>query len=160
MSFIRNQNLKNFLGFDHIFNEIDKISLSKDISKLAFDIIRYDNNMYEINIALAGINENDITINILDNILSVIIDKKTKTEPLEVIYKGINAKPIHQKFRLEDNIEVDEAELNNGILQIKLYKKKNKAKNKKNNIHKRYLIYRIFFFQITFTFYLIYFFYK
>ena len=123
MSFIRNQNLKNFLGFDHIFNEIDKISLSKDISKLAFDIIRYDNNMYEINIALAGINENDITINILDNILSVIIDKKTKTEPLEVIYKGINAKPIHQKFRLEDNIEVDEAELNNGILQIKLYKK-------------------------------------
>ena len=101
MSFIRNQNLKNFLGFDHIFNEIDKISLSKDISKLAFDIIRYDNNMYEINIALAGINENDITINILDNILSVIIDKKTKTEPLEVIYKGINAKPIHQKFRLD-----------------------------------------------------------
>tara|TARA_B110000305_G_scaffold133765_1_gene149313 strand:+ start:783 stop:1199 length:417 start_codon:yes stop_codon:yes gene_type:complete len=131
MSFIRNQNLKNFLGFDHIFNEIDKISLSKDISKLAFDIIRYDNNMYEINIALAGINENDITINILDNILSVIIDKKTKTEPLEVIYKGINAKPIHQKFRLEDNIEVDEAELNNGILQIKLYKKKIKQKIKK-----------------------------
>ncbi len=131
MSFIRNQNLKNFLGFDHIFNEIDKISLSKDISKLAFDIIRYDNNMYEINIALAGINENDITINILDNILSVIIDKKTKTKPLEVIYKGINAKPIHQKFRLEDNIEVDEAELNNGILQIKLYKKKIKQKIKK-----------------------------
>jgi molecular chaperone IbpA len=131
MSFIRNQNLKNFLGFDHIFNEIDKISLSKDISKLAFDIIRYDNNMYEINIALAGINENDITINILDNILSVIIDKKTKTEPLEVIYKGINAKPIHQNFRLEDNIEVDEAELNNGILQIKLYKKKIKQKIKK-----------------------------
>ena len=131
MSFVRNQNLKNFLGFDHIFNEIDKISLSKDISKLAFDIIRYDNNMYEINIALAGINENDITINILDNILSVIIDKKTKTEPLEVIYKGINAKPIHQKFRLEDNIEVDEAELNNGILQIKLYKKKIKQKIKK-----------------------------
>ena len=131
MSFIRNQNLKNFLGFDHIFNEIDKISLSKDISKLAFDIIRYDNNMYEINIALAGINENDITINILDNILSVIIDKKTKTEPLEVIYKGINAKPIHQKFRLEENIEVDEAELNNGILQIKLYKKKIKQKIKK-----------------------------
>ncbi|MDA0764949.1 MAG: Hsp20 family protein [Proteobacteria bacterium] len=131
MSFIRNQNLKKFLGFDHIFNEIDKISLSKDISKLAFDIIRYDNNMYEINIALAGINENNITINILDNILSVIIDKKTKTEPLEVIYKGINAKPIHQKFRLEDNIEVDEAELNNGILQIKLYKKKIKQKIKK-----------------------------
>ena len=131
MSFVRNQNLKNFLGFDHIFNEIDKISLSKDISELAFDIIRYDNNMYEINIALAGINENDITINILDNILSVIIDKKTKTEPLEVIYKGINAKPIHQKFRLEDNIEVDEAELNNGILQIKLYKKKIKQKIKK-----------------------------
>lgn len=131
MSFVRNQNLKNFLGFDHIFNEIDKISLSKDISKLAFNIIRYDNNMYEINIALAGINENDITINILDNILSVIIDKKTKTEPLEVIYKGINAKPIHQKFRLEDNIEVDEAELNNGILQIKLYKKKIKQKIKK-----------------------------
>ena len=131
MSFVRNQNLKNFLGFDHIFNEIDKISLSKDISKLAFDIIRYDNNMYEINIALAGINENDITINILDNILSVIIDKKTKTEPLEVIHKGINAKPIHQKFRLEDNIEVDEAELNNGILQIKLYKKKIKQKIKK-----------------------------
>ena len=39
------------------------------------------------------------------------------------LHKGIQSNSTKQVFRLEQNILVDEAELTNGILKIKLYKK-------------------------------------
>ena len=41
----------------------------------------------------------------------------------DIIHKGIQNNSTKQVFRLEQNILVDEAELTNGILKIKLYKK-------------------------------------
>jgi Molecular chaperone (small heat shock protein) len=41
----------------------------------------------------------------------------------DIIHKGIQNSSIKQVFRLEQNIQVDEAELTNGILKVKLHKK-------------------------------------
>ena len=40
-----------------------------------------------------------------------------------IIHKGIQNNSTKQVFRLEQNIQVDEAELTNGILKVKLHKK-------------------------------------
>ena len=40
----------------------------------------------------------------------------------DIIHKGIQNNSTKQVFRLENKILVDEAELTNGILKIKLYK--------------------------------------
>ena len=59
------------------------------------------------------------------------VKEKTKTPFEGIIHKGIRTNSVKQTFRLEQNIEVDDAELVSGILKIKLYKKEMKTKLKR-----------------------------
>ena len=123
MAFIQNKFLKYYIGYNDFFDEIEKISSIKNTSNLAFDILKYDENKYEINVALAGIAPDQITINTVNNFLILDVRQKPLSSNQDIIHKGIQNNTIKQLFRLEQNIQVDEAELTNGILKVKLHKK-------------------------------------
>ena len=123
MSFIQNKFLKYYIGYNDFFDEIEKISSIKNTSNLAFDILKYDDNKYEINVALAGIAPEQIKINTINDFLILDVIQKQLSSNQDIIHKGIQNNSTKQLFRLEQNIQVDEAELKNGILKIKLYKK-------------------------------------
>ena len=123
MAFIQNKFLKYYIGYNDFFNEIDKISSIKNASNLAFDILKYDENEYEINVALAGIVPDQITINTVNDFLILDVRQKPLSSNQDIIHKGIQNNSTKQVFRLEQNIQVDEAELTNGILKVKLHKK-------------------------------------
>lgn len=123
MAFIQNKFLKYYIGYNDFFDEIEKISSIKNTSNLAFDILKYDENKYEINVALAGIAPDQITINTVNDFLILDVRKKPLSSNQDIIHKGIQNNTIKQLFRLEQNIQVDEAELTNGILKVKLHKK-------------------------------------
>ena len=123
MAFIQNKFLKYYIGYNDFFDEIEKISSIKNTSHLAFDILKYDENKYEINVALAGIAPDQITINTVNDFLILDVRKKPLSSNQDIIHKGIQNNTIKQLFRLEQNIQVDEAELTNGILKVKLHKK-------------------------------------
>ena len=123
MAFIQNKFLKYYIGYNDFFDEIEKISTIKNTSNLAFDILKYDENKYEINVALAGIAPDQITINTVNDFLILDVRQKPLSSNQDIIHKGIQNNTIKQLFRLEQNIQVDEAELTNGILKVKLHKK-------------------------------------
>ena len=123
MAFIQNKFLKYYIGYNDFFDEIEKISSVKSTSNLAFDILKYDENKYEINVALAGIAPDQITINTVNDFLILDVRQKPLSSNQDIIHKGIQNNSTKQVFRLEQNIQVDEAELTNGILKVKLYKK-------------------------------------
>ena len=123
MAFIQNKFLKYYIGYNDFFDEIEKISSIKNTSNLAFDILKYDDNKYEINVALAGIAPDQITINTVNDFLILDVRQKPSSSNQDIIHKGIQNNSTKQVFRLEQNIKVDEAELTNGILKVKLYKK-------------------------------------
>ena len=123
MSFIQNKFLKYYIGYSDFFDEIEKISSIKNTSNLAFDILKYDENKYEINVALAGIAPDQITISTVNDFLILDVRQKPSSSNQDIIHKGIQNNSIKQVFRLEQNIHVDEAELTNGILKVKLHKK-------------------------------------
>ena len=123
MAFIQNKFLKYYIGYNDFFDEIEKISSIKNTSNLAFDILKYDENKYEINVALAGIAPDQITINTVNDFLILDVRQKALSSNQDIIHKGIQNNTIKQLFRLEQNIQVDEAELTNGILKVKLHKK-------------------------------------
>ena len=123
MSFIQNKFLKYYIGYNDFFDEIEKISSIKNTSNLAFDILKYGENKYEIKVALAGIAPEQIKINTINDFLILDIIQKPLSSNQDIIHKGIQNNSTKQLFRLEQNIQVDEAELKNGILKIKLYKK-------------------------------------
>ena len=123
MTLLQNKFLKYYIGYNEFFDEIDKVSSIEKESNLAFDIIKYDDHKYEIHVALAGIEPSQIKINTVNDYLVLDVRNKPLSVNKDVIHKGIQNNSIKQVFRLEQKILVDEAELINGILKIKLYKK-------------------------------------
>ena len=131
MTFIQNKFLKHYVGYDSIFNEIDKACSINLENNIAFDVIKYDVNKYQIKIALAGVLSNQISINATNNLLIINVSERENKRKSDYIHKGIRNKVIQQIFQLEQTIEVKEAELNNGILKIDLFKKDINNKIKK-----------------------------
>ena len=98
MTLLQNKFLKYYIGYNDFFDEIDKVSSIQNKSNLAFDIIKYDYHNYEIHVALAGIEPNQIKIN----------TNPEKTEPLYT-YKLKNNNNIYSIFfknflKAEENI--------------------------------------------------------
>ena len=131
MTFIQNKYLKHYVGYDSIFNQIDKACSVSLENNIAFDVIKYDVNKYQIKIALAGVLPNQILINTSNNLLIINVSEKENKRKSDYIHKGIRNNVIQQIFQLEQTIEVKEAELNNGILKIDLFKKDINNKIKK-----------------------------
>ena len=131
MTLLQNKFLKYYIGYNDFFDEIDKVSSIQNKSNLAFDIIKYDDHKYEIHVALAGIEPSQIKINTVNDYLVLDVRNKPLSVNKDVIHKGIQNNSIKQVFRLEQKILVDEAELINGILKIKLYKKDIQASPRK-----------------------------
>ena len=113
---------KSFIGFDELFDEISRINHNKDSNYPAFDVIKTDEKNYEINLAVAGFSENEIEIISLQNIL-YIKGKKVQNNSQNIIHKGIALRPFEKKFNLDPLMEVTEAILSQGLLNIKLFKK-------------------------------------
>ena len=131
MTFIQNKYLKHYVGYDSIFNEIDKACSVNLENNIAFDVIKYDVNKYQIKIALAGVLPNQISINTSNNLLIINVSERENKRKSDYIHKGIRNNVIQQIFQLEQTIEVKEAELNKGILKIDLFKKDINNKIKK-----------------------------
>ena len=123
MTFIQNKYLKHYVGYDSIFNEIDKACSVNLENNIAFDVIKYNVNKYQIKIALAGVLSNQISINTSNNLLIINVSEREDKRKSDYIHKGIRNNVIQQIFQLEQTIEVKEAELNKGILKIDLFKK-------------------------------------
>ena len=113
---------KSFIGFDELFDEISKININKNSNYPAFDVIKTDEKNYEINLAVAGFSENEIEIISLQNIL-YIKGKKVQNNIHNIIHKGIALRPFEKKFNLDPLMEVTEAILSQGMLNIKLFKR-------------------------------------
>jgi len=113
---------KSFIGFDELFDEISKINPNNNSNYPAFDVIKTDEKNYEINLAVAGFSENEIEIISLQNIL-YIKGKKVQNNSQNIIHKGIALRPFEKKFNLDPLMEVTEAILSQGLLNIKLFKR-------------------------------------
>ena len=113
---------KSFIGFDELFDEISRINHNKDTNYPAFDVIKTDEKNYEINLAVAGFSESEIEIISLQNIL-YIKGKKVQNNSQNIIHKGIALRPFEKKFNLDPLMEVTEATLSQGLLNIKLFKR-------------------------------------
>ena len=113
---------KSFIGFDELFDEISKTNPNKNTNYPAFDVIKTDEKNYEINLAVAGFSESEIEIISLQNIL-YIKGKKVQNNSQNIIHKGIALRPFEKKFNLDPLMEVTEAILSQGLLNIKLFKR-------------------------------------
>lgn len=109
-----------FLGFDHIFGELDNISKSAQDSYPPHNVVKEDELQYVLELAIAGFGEDDITIELKDHILTIEGSREKRREQEKYIHKGISARKFKKSFRLSEYTEVVGAELKDGILSVGL----------------------------------------
>ena len=110
------------VGFDDLF---DRFSIWKSILGYPpYNIIKSDEYNYHIEIAVAGFNKDQIEVELSDGVLtarSKIKDHKAD-ETKNIIHQGISQRNFVRKFTLSDETRVKSADLNDGMLKIKLEK--------------------------------------
>jgi len=112
-----------FIGFDEQFNQMQKLhdDLTKNIPNYPpYNIKRISDNHYTIEIAVAGFGQQDIDIEINDGKLVVRGNINSESEEDNFLFKGIANRAFTRTFALNDEIEVKDAEIFNGMLRIAL----------------------------------------
>ena len=74
---------------------------------------------YVIEMALAGFGKKDIEVEVSEGTLS-IRSVKENTEDDDTIYRGISYRRFERKFTVADDVVVNSASLENGMLMIEL----------------------------------------
>lgn len=111
-----------FVGFDSFFDEASKIhdQLTKNIPHYPpFNVKKIDENKYVIELAVAGFSRSDIEIEFVEDKL-IIRGNANSDKGSEYLFKGISNRAFTRTFALNDSIEIKNAEMFNGILQVVL----------------------------------------
>lgn len=111
-----------FVGYDDVVNRFHKMQeeVAKNVPNYPpYNIKKVDDNKYVIELAVAGFDQQDIEIELADNKLIVKGDVKSDLEnTADYLFKGIGMRAFTRTFALSDHIEVDNAELVNGMLRV------------------------------------------
>ena len=85
------------------------------------DMIKLDDDKFEIHLSLAGYKKKDITVTLDNNILTVEGNWESSKDIIYVMH-GIAKRQFKRMFPLADYVEVKSVEMENGILKIRLDK--------------------------------------
>ena len=108
------------VGYDKLFDNLSRY-VDNNVSSTGFppyNIRKEGDYHYVIEMALAGFSKEDIEIEVADGTLSVRSDKKD--DVADNLYRGISFRKFNRKFTLSDDIVVNDAALDNGMLTINL----------------------------------------
>lgn len=106
------------IGFENLFSEIERLATRQQDGYPPHNLIKVEDNHYQIELAVAGFSESDLTIEHKDSVLH-ITGEITPIEK-EYLHKGISARKFSKTFRLAEHVVVHAANYNQGLLTIDL----------------------------------------
>ena len=115
-----NQLNRALIGFDRIFNDFENRYQHSTTNYPPYNVIKHDENSFEIEVAVAGLDREDITIEVDQNQLIIKGQRAKDEEATNYVYRGLAARDFERSFTLAEHIIVGDAELTNGILRVKL----------------------------------------
>ena len=115
------------VGFDSIFNHFEKMCDDDfrfpTVNYPPYNIVKTGTYTYNIEVALAGYNKKEISVEYADGVLNIKSIKEAKAEDKKgVIHKGIAKRYFSKSFTIADDVKIEEAELKDGLLKIYLMK--------------------------------------
>lgn len=114
---------RSTVGFDRLFTMLDTLAQPDGAQTYPpYNIERTGEDAYRISMAVAGFSDSEIEIEAHRNVLTVKGERSNETdgEGSEVLYRGIAARSFERRFQLADHVEVNGAQLKNGLLHIDL----------------------------------------
>ena len=119
------------IGFDNLFDHFENFfdddqSFHTSLTSTFpfYNIVKKENNKFDIEVALAGYDKKDIMVEYEDNLLRIKSVKETKSDKEKdgVIHQGIAKRYFSKAFTIADDVEIEGAELKNGLLKVSLKK--------------------------------------
>jgi molecular chaperone IbpA len=105
------------IGFDRIFSDVENRTQTNNYPP--FNLVKHSESNFEIELAVAGFSKEEITVEI-DQDQLIIRGQKVADDSKEYLHRGLAARDFEKSWTLADHMEVDEVELTNGILSVKI----------------------------------------
>ena len=109
------------VGYDRIFDNLARY-VDNNATSTGFppyNIRKDGENNYVIEMALAGFGKKDIEVEVADGTLSIRSVKENVDDDSN-LYRGIAYRKFERKFTIADDVMVNDAKLENGMLNIAL----------------------------------------
>jgi len=109
------------IGFDRMFEDLNReFTNTKSQGYPPYNVIQENDDEYTISLAIAGFSMDDLDITLEKNVLTIEGTPPEVPEGKNYLHKGIGNRNFRRQFTLAEHIEVEGAELENGMLHINL----------------------------------------
>jgi len=105
------------IGFDRLFEDMERISNISD-NFPPYNVIKSSDDTYLIELAVAGFDKSELSIEFKDSVLK--IEGKKETRELDFAHKGISERNFIRSWTLGEHVKVKSAEVSNGLLIVSL----------------------------------------
>jgi molecular chaperone IbpA len=110
------------VGFDQLFNDMDRLYMNSATTATypPYNIVKISDNEFVISLAVAGFKMEDLDVTHTGNVLTIEGSMPEVEDLGSYIHKGIAARNFRRIFTVADHMEVEDANLEYGILNIYL----------------------------------------
>lgn len=112
------------IGFDRLSDLFDFALQSDTPNYPHYNIEKTGDNNYRISVATAGFNQDQLEINLENKVLTITGKVVEENDPnVEYLYKGIPSRSFKLSLRLDEHVEVQQADYDNGLLTLDLQRR-------------------------------------
>ena len=116
------------IGFDNLFDDLMRVNAQQSNNNYPpYDIVQINDDEYMISLAVAGFGHDNLSIT-KDKKFMIIegkhsrenIDDAYEESTTKYLHKGISERSFRREFQLADHVEISNAHLELGILNVHL----------------------------------------
>ena len=112
------------IGFDNMFDELMRVSAQQGNTNYPpYNIVQINEDEYMISLAVAGFGLNNLSVT-KDKKFLIIEGKEYQPDSEKIVpnylHKGISNRDFRREFQLADHVEIGNAHLELGILNVHL----------------------------------------
>ena len=114
---------RHFVGFDQMFNEMDRMfenSANKGAGYPPYNIAQINENEFMISLAVAGFGMDNLSIEKDGNVLQIEGKAPLGDDKVNYLHKGIGGRNFRREFTLAEHVDVENATLELGVLNVHL----------------------------------------
>jgi len=112
------------IGFDTMFDELQRVhSQQSGTNYPPYNVVQINEDEYMISLAVAGFGLDNLTVTKEKNFLIIEGKNTIKEEDItetNYLHRGISARDFRREFKLADHVEITNAHLELGILNVHL----------------------------------------
>jgi molecular chaperone IbpA len=112
---------RSVVGFDRLANLLEAAASGESAGGYPpYNIETVGDNAYRIEMAVAGFKQDELSVDVKENVLTVTGRKTANDDGRRYLHRGLAERNFERRFQLADYVVVTEAQLADGLLSISL----------------------------------------